>query len=53
MSGHIRPTPSVIRAWFLLFGVALILCIASMYDLTVEPADGGPDASGIAAFRIR
>lgn len=37
MSGHVRPTVALIRAWFFLVGMIIIVCAMSLFDVRIEP----------------
>ena len=37
MSGHVRPTVALIRTWFFLVGMTIIVCAMTLFDLRIEP----------------
>jgi hypothetical protein len=37
MSISHRPSPGLIRAWFLLLGVTVIACLVVLFDFTIQP----------------
>ncbi|MBC8145386.1 MAG: hypothetical protein H7X80_07355 [bacterium] len=37
MNGYVRPSLALVRAWFFLVGISLLVCFMAMYDYNIPP----------------
>lgn len=53
MNGRLRPAPVVIRAWFFLFGIVLLICVVTLYDVSIVPlADADGNEQGFSSLSL-
>jgi hypothetical protein len=50
MNGHLRPSPVVIRTWFLILGFAIVACLVSLFDVSIQPLTPAPGDAARPAF---
>jgi hypothetical protein len=50
MSAHLRPSPSIIRAWFFVLGITILACMVLFFDFSVQPLNVAASDDGHSTY---